>query len=261
MNTSKTRYFSGLCVLVVFCMLSFAYAAEEPSEGVEELKAKVISVRGIAKKMQANQDKSPWTPLKADETLGQYSVIRTGLNSQVVLHFADRGQVTVDGGTKVGISQFASIQGADGTIKANLGLKYGSMRLKVDRSRGASDFSVSTAVATLSVRGTDGWMAFFGDLGLSLRGAEGTWAVVRGMKERFVRGTQRVNSALDRSSDIKAQERDTAVGDTSGGLTDADKENLAQYGTGRGVFGYVGNPITTETQTTTADPEAHHHQQ
>jgi hypothetical protein len=258
MNTSKkTRYYSALCVLVVFCMLSFTNAAEKTTDDVKEMKAKVISVRGIAKKMLATQAKSPWTPLKADDTLGQNSIIRTGLNSQVVLHFADRGQVTVDGGTKVGISQFASIQGADGTIKANLGLKYGSMRLKVDRSRGASDFSVSTAVATLSVRGTDGWMAFFGDLGLALRGAEGTWAVARGVRTRFVRGTQRTNGALARSPNIKNEERDTQVGDTSGGLTDAEKENLALYSSSGRVDGYVGNPTATGTTTETTDPENH----
>ncbi|NQV35932.1 MAG: hypothetical protein HQ515_24790, partial [Phycisphaeraceae bacterium] len=159
-----------------------------------------------------------------------------------------------DGGTKVGIAQFASTTGAGGTIKARLGLKYGSMRLKVDRSRGASDFSVSTAVATLSVRGTDGRIAFSGDLGLFLRGSEGTFQVVRGLRTRFVSGTQRVNGALDRSSDIKRSERDIRMGDSNAGLTDAEKENLASYGSGRGVIGFVGNPLTTETQTETTDP-------
>ncbi len=256
---NKTKYFFGLCVCVVFFTLSVAFAAVDTTSDVKALTAKVISVKGLAKKMQAGQDQSPWTPLKVNDVLSQLSVIRTGLGSKVVLHFADRGQVTVDSGTKVGIAQFASVQGANGTVKARLGLKYGSMRLKVDRSRGASDFSVSTAVATLSVRGTDGRIAFSGDRGLFLNGSEGTFAVVRGVRTRMVAANQRVNGNLDRSTDLKNQERDTQVGDTSGGLTDAEKVNLTDFGTGRGVVGYVGNPIATETAVVTEDPEAHHH--
>jgi hypothetical protein len=96
-------------------------------------------------------------------------------------------------------------------------------------------------------------MSFFGDLGLALRGSEGTWAVVRGVRERFVRGTQRTNGALARSTNIKSEERDTQVGDTSGGLTDAEKENLASFGATGRVDGFVGNPTATGTTTETTD--------
>lgn len=256
---NKQRHFIGVCVCVVLLTLSFAVAAENAAADGKAMTAKVISVRGLAKKMQADKENSPWTPVKVNDQLTQYSVIRTGLNSQVVIDFADRGLVTVDSGTKVGISKFISIEGAGARITANVGLKYGSMRLKVDRTHGVSDFSVSTAVATLSVHGTDGQIAFSGDQGLFLRGAEGTFAVVRGVRSRMVAANQRVDGNLSRSTDLKNQERDTVVGDTSGGLTEDEKVNLADFGTGRGVIGYVGNPIATETEPTQDDPEGHHH--
>lgn len=262
MNASRTSCFIAVCVLIVFGSLSPAVAAEAATDDPNdpnEMRAKVVSVRGIAKKMQANQEEPKWTPLKADETLGQYAVVRTGFNSQVVLHFADRGQVTIDSGTKVGISQFAAIQGTAGNIRANLGLKYGSMRLKVDRSRGASDFSVSTAVATLSVRGTDGWMAFFADLGVALRGAEGTWAVIKGIKSRAVSGNQRTNNALDRSDKIKTLERNGQLSDLTGGSTADETLNLAYNRDGRSLLGGTGNPnsSTSTPATTTRSDNTH----
>ena len=267
MTILKTRFLSSLCVSVILCGLSFAAAEEAATSETQALKAKVISVKGIAKKMEGNQTPAKWTPLKAEESLSQYTVVRTGFNSEVLLHFADRGQVTIHSGTKVGISEFAAVQGAGGAVKANLGLKYGSMRLKVDRSRGASDFSVSTAVATLAVRGTDGLMSFFADLGVALWGEEGTWAVETSPVRTpyLVKGNQRSQRGTSqgrprRSSNIKNMERDVQLGDSSGGQTEAEKENLWENGGGRGIFGFAGNPTSTSSTPTgtTEDPEAHH---
>lgn len=239
MNALKTSVY----VSVILCPLSFALAEEAKTESIKELKAKVVSVRGIAKKMQANQKDAKWTPLKADETLSQYAVVRTGFNSQVVLHFTDRGEVTIESGTKVGISQFTEMQGGAGTIKANLGLKYGSMRLKVDRSRGANDFSVSTPVATLSVRGTEGWLSFFADLGGLLFGNKDTWSYRTGGRERLVTGKQKTNDNLDRNSDIDKDNRDVGLGDPSG-QTDNERRNLRDYNSGRGFFASLGSAFT-----------------
>jgi len=195
--------------------------------------------------MKTNDPASKWTAVKADETLGQYSVIRTGLNSQVILDFANRAKVTIDSGTKIGISEFTSPAGSDGRIAARVGLKYGSMRLKVDRTRGANDFAVSTAVATLSVRGTDGKIAFSGDKGLFLFGDEGTFQLAMAQKTRYVHQKQRINGNLDRSSDMKNVQRAVAMGDSNAGLTKAEKTNLTRYGSGRGIFGYTGSSVTS----------------
>ena len=247
---------SILCLLIVPCLGPFAYgqppaAATPPAlaqapEPAENLKVQVVSVTGMAQKMQADVDPSEWNELKAGDVLNQYAVVRTGFNAQVVLEFAQRGKVILDSGTKVGIAECVSIGGQDGQVKARIGLKYGSMLLKVDKTRGANDFTVSTAVATLAVRGTEGRIGFTADRGLFLFGKEGTFQVARGQRTHRVRGSQKTNGHLARSSDIKDSERDLQMGDTSGGLTPDEKKNLYRYSSGRGILGYVGNPYSSQ---------------
>jgi len=239
--------FQSVCVLgllIVPCLGPFA-DGQQPATA-DNLKVQVVSVTGMAQKMQADVDSSQWTELKAGDVLNPYAVVRTGFNTQVVLQFAERGKVILDSGTKVGIAEYMSIGGQDGKVKARIGLKYGSMLLKVDKTRGANDFTVSTAVATLAVRGTEGRISFSADRGMFLFGEEGTFEVARGQRTHRVRGSQKTNGHLARSSDIEDGQRDPQMGDTSGGLTPYEKTNLYRYGSGRGILGYVGNPYASQ---------------
>ena len=138
-----------------------APAAEEAPKPAP-LKATVVSVSGIAEKRLGSDPKSKWEPIKAGEVLGPLTVIRTGLGAKVGLRFTDRGTLTVKSGTKVGISDF---QKEGRLVRTRLGLKYGSIRTRVDGSRGPNDFKVTTPVATLSIRGSGGDTAFSGDMG------------------------------------------------------------------------------------------------
>lgn len=257
MNTStpfQSAYVLGL--LIASCLGPLADGQQTKAETAAPLKVQVVSVIGTAQKMQTAPAPSAWTELKAGAMLDPHTVIRTGFHTQVVLQFAQRGRVVLDSGTKVGIADCASMAGRGGNVKARIGLKYGSMLLKVDQTRGANDFAVSTAVATLAVRGTEGRIAFSADRGLFLFGEEGTFQVTQGPRTRRVRATQRTDSRLARSSDLKDIDRDPQMADPSGGLTPHERENLYRYGSGRGVLGYVGNPNAGQV-VLTGSPRGH----
>ena len=113
-------------------------------------KVTVVSVSGSAQKFVAANGKK-WLPLKAGDALAELTLIRTGFGAKVVLRFADRSEVVVNNGTKMGIGEFRT-KGEQ--TKTRLGLKYGTIRASVDTSKGPQDFQVRTPVATLSVRGT-----------------------------------------------------------------------------------------------------------
>ena len=61
---NKTRHFTSVCVCVVLLTLSFAMAAENATTEGKAMTAKVVSVRGFAKTMQADQANSTWRALK-----------------------------------------------------------------------------------------------------------------------------------------------------------------------------------------------------
>jgi len=234
-----------------------AHGQQTNAQTEAPLQVQVVSVIGTAHKMQTDPDPAPWTELKAGAMLRPHTVIRTGFQSQVVLDLGGRGRVVLDSGTKIGIAECASLAGQDGRIKARIGMKYGSMLLKVDQTRRANnDVTVSTAVATVAVPGAEGRIAFSADRGLSLFGEQGTFQVARGPRTRRVRATQRTDGRLARSSDLKDLERDPHMGDPSGGLTLQERENLYRHGSGRGILGYVGNPNAGQV-VLTGSPHGH----
>ena len=115
-------------------------------------KVTVASVSGRAQWFHPDKNDKKWVVLKAGDVLDELSVVRTGFRTTVVLKFADRGSVTINSVTKIGISEFRK-EGK--TARTRLGLKYGTLRAKIDSSAGPSDWRVKTPTATLSVRGSD----------------------------------------------------------------------------------------------------------
>ena len=114
-------------------------AAAPAGEPVEVLKVIVGSVTGVAEK-SLPPEKDKWTPVKANDKLDELTIIRTGLRTKVVLKFADRSEMTIGSGSKVGIAEFSK---RGRMVTANLGMKYGSLRVSVDHTRGPSDVSIS----------------------------------------------------------------------------------------------------------------------
>jgi len=206
------------------------------AQAASDQKVTVVSVAGPVQKLLVSAAQPTWQPVQAGEQLDEMTVIRTGLRAKVVLRFADYGEVVVERATKAGIREFGQRAGARRT---RLGLKYGSMRVHVEKARGPQDFEVSTPVATLGVRGTDGHVRFATDMGLLLEGESGTWQVVSGPRKRRVGAGDSTDSDLSKTGEVKQRRRYTPMGDTSGGLSESEMDRLGKNHSGRQLFGFT----------------------
>jgi len=164
-KASRTRLAGVLLGLAAGLALGFAAVHEAAAQdrnaegqakapagepGLIPAQVTVVSVSGVAHKRTMDDPRSRWELVRRGDVLSELTIIRTGLGTRVVLQLADRGRVTLRSGTKVGIGTFRR-QGK--VLKARLGLKYGSMRARVDGAHGPNDLQVSTPVAAMSVRG------------------------------------------------------------------------------------------------------------
>ena len=214
-----------------------AKANEAPAD-----KVTVISVAGIAQRRSASDPKGKWVPVRNGDVLDELTVVRTGLGSKVTLRLGDRGKITLKSATKVGIGQFRK-EGQ--LLKARLGLKYGSMRSRVERSRGPNDFRIRTAVAILSVRGSGGHSGFWGDSGAHHRSTESTWKMTGGGTDQDIPPGQDGDDKGTRWSDASRRKRSTEKGDPHGGLSPDEKDAVDKDGGIRGGsgFGATGGDI------------------
>jgi len=213
-------------------------AAAKAAESPAPMKVTVVSVTGAAEKMTLVDGKGKWEPLKAGEQLDELTVIRTGLSTTVALKFEDRAEVTINNATKIGIGQCRR-QGA--AVKAQLGLKYGSVHADVEKARGPTDFKIATPVAVASVRGTSGNLGFSGDLGLKMEGNSGTWALASGTRSIHINPGEWTNSDFTAPIELRQEQRDPHMGDVFGGLTFDEQRNLRDNGGGRGILGFTGS--------------------
>ncbi len=205
----------------------------------EAIRAIVRSVKGICEKRSAAEKDAKWTAIKKNDTLGAMTLVRTGLGAELELAFSDRVRMTVRQATKIGIREFyMRRQKASG----QLGVKYGSVRAKVNSAAGENDVRVSTPVATLSVRGSGGTLAMWGDLGLYFRGQSGRWELTNpaGQKQGVTKG-EWTDGDGSRSGELLAMFRHVPFGDPLGGLTPRELRYLRRHGDGRGVIGFVGS--------------------
>jgi hypothetical protein len=198
------------------------------------LQATVKSVTGIVEKLSGDDKHAKWRPLKPGEKLSEQTVIRTGLGARVVLTFADRGQVTVKSGTKIGISSFRK---SGKLVKTRLGLKYGAIRAQVDSSRGSNDFRVRTPVATLAATGTSGNIAQWGDFSFQCKGTSGSWRAKTPLRTIAVRRGEWTNRQGTPSIRIALAKLDPKIGDIHGGLTRIEVKQLQRN----------SGPIKTQT--------------
>ena len=251
------RYRLVVSVLVLLAASALAgppAAKKAVPKAPAALKATVVSVSGPAQKMVVTNGRK-WEALKAGEKLSELTVIRTGLGAKVVLNLADRGEIVVNNATKIGIRELR--QKGD-EVKAQLGLKYGTMRASVEAGRGKSDFRISTPVATLSVRGSEANVGFMVDSARMLDAKAGVWRVLRTLAlaetrqdiaERIVQGGELSNSTPETPITIALQQRASQMFDTFG-VTFTEQKTLIQNQTGSRANNTPSGGTTTPTAPT-----------
>jgi len=220
------RYTIPLVLVAIFTATPIFAKGKAPAADHADstvLKATVKSVSGIVERFSGDEKNGKWLPAKPGDVLAERSLIRTGLGGRAVLKFADRGDVTVKSGTKIGISSFRK---TGKLVKTTLGLKYGALRAQVDSSRGANDFRVRTASATLAATGTSGNMAQWGDFALQFHGTTGAWNAKIQRKVTKIRAGEWTNHKAAPSLGIVLNRRDTKMGDPHGGLSKAETVEL-----------------------------------
>ena len=234
-----------------------AKAAPAPKPADDSFQATVVSATGPAQKLLVGEGKEKWEPLKVGDKLGRLSLIRTGLGAKVVLKFEDRGVITINNATKIGI---ADLEKKGQTAKARLGLKYGTLRAKVDGKRGKNDFRIATPVATLSVRGSEGDVGFMVDSEAYFKALEGLWSseqeqTTGGTGTTTTTGTHTAGEtatiAVDPPIIIIRNDQGgggTGVSDPSG-TTGGEQSSLGETGGGGGKRGF--NTPTGGSDTTT----------
>ena len=212
-----------------------AAAKEAPPE---PLKATVVSVSGIAEKRLGSDPKSKWEPIKVGDVLDPLTLVRTGLGAKVALKFGERSTMTVKSGTKIGIAEFHK---KGRLVRTHLGLKYGSIRTRVDTTRGPNDFKVATPVATLSIRGSGGNTAFSGDRGFGHGTNTGSYNVTSDNGRTNSVNQGQTNDGNRNPSDlITVNTRAPGVGGLWG-QNPNEQRNINQYGGGsRLPFFYDG---------------------
>jgi hypothetical protein len=210
------------------------------ADDAEAIRAIVRSVKGICEKRDATKEDAKWTAIKKDDELGGMMLVRTGLGAELELAFSDRCRMTVRQATKIGIREFYR---RGDKASGKLGVKYGSVRAKVNSAAGENDIRVSTPVATLSVRGSGGTLGMWGDMGLFFRGQSGQWMLKTPTgKTRTVKGGEWTNDQGERSGELLAMFRHVPFGDPLGGITRRELRHLRQRGgDGRGVIGFMGS--------------------
>ena len=232
----------ALCVLA-FSAAALAQAAAKAPEAAkppakaQEGKVTVVSVSGPAQKLIAAKGKDKWEAIKAGDELPENTVIRTGLRAKVVLKFEDRAEVTVKSGSQMGIGEFRKVGAAS---KVRMGLKYGRVRTTVKRERGPSDLKIATAVATLSVRGSEAESGF-GSSGLVVKSFASDWNLQYGNRRRRVREGEKHKDPKGLGILAAQEDNDPGMLDPFGSTNDEKNKYLHWKGTS-GFLGSGLNP-------------------
>lgn len=181
----------------------------------------IVSTKGPAEKGVLAEGQMKWSPLKAGDVLNELCFIRTGYGAEVVIQLGDRGQVTINSVTKMGVGQFRK----EGNLaKASLGLKYGTFNAKVDHSQGPNDFRVATPTSVLSVRGSRFDGGHFGDEGSRGRSHESPLTLVTAGGSRTVNPGEHVTQTLQMPIVLLATQFHTQTGDSHVSQTELNNQ-------------------------------------
>ena len=136
-----------LLVLVIFLMGAvFIFAQNQAATPAASIREMTGSVE-LKKPGSAN-----WIPAKSGDTLEKDTVISTGFKSTAILAVGN-STLTVRPLTRLNLESL--LAGQDNSETINIGLRTGRIQVDVKPPAGSrTEFTVSTPVATASVRGT-----------------------------------------------------------------------------------------------------------
>ena len=162
-------------------------AAEKPAGELLKAKATLVT-KSVYARIASD---APWKRVKVGDTFGQGTEFRTGVGAQLVLTIADNSVVLVKSLTQVVLDTLLKRKD---TIVTKLNLSQGRMKAGVSKGKFQSDFTISSPIASLSVRGTHPIsVAFARDKGfLAALGKEGLLTIMRSRPPHMIAGGMNV---------------------------------------------------------------------
>lgn len=213
----------------------------------DTLQATVVSVSGAAQQRNADDPDAKWTPIRAGQVLGERTLIRTGLGAKLVLRMADRSEVTVRSAAKIGIRDCRK----EGDVaRMGVGLKYGTVKAKVNRAAGPNDFRIHTPVATLSVRGSAGTTSYSAGFGMQFHSQQSTWNVRSSRGTKGVEAGASTDGNLTANRELSARKTDSKLADPFG-VGGAEAKNVRDNANPVDPFNPVGGTDGTGLNTNT----------
>jgi len=103
--------------------------------------------------VQARQTSEvPWTPIQPGQEFDEGVEFRTGVRSVVKFKIPPDSDITVD---RLGVVKILRATIENGTIKTDVGMKYGRTRYDIEAAGRIHDAKIRSASSVLAVRGTD----------------------------------------------------------------------------------------------------------
>ena len=189
----------------------------QPAPAKTSIKAKAIEVNGSVD--WAPLDSNDWKPVKLNDEFSEQTKFRTGVKSSLKLQIGEEAPYScmlVDAVGKTVLSE--AWKDAD-TKRVRVGVAYGKVRAGVAEGGLKSDFTVDSADATLSKKGTWGFELFYSrdgqfEIGLTDYGLVEALSKITGERRDVLPG-QLVTEAMRRWLD-QSQFRNVAVADVLG---------------------------------------------
>lgn len=249
----NVRIYNSLIVgllITATAMSQLAGQASQPVAAKTTIKAKAIEVNGSVD--WAALDSNDWKAVKLNDEFNEKTKFRTGVKSSLKLQIGDEAPYScllVDAVGKTVLSE--AWKDAD-TKRVRVGVAYGKVRAGVAEGGLKSDFTVDSADATLSKKGTWGFELFYSrdgqfEIGLTEFGLVEALSKVTG-ERRDVQPGQAVTQAMRRWLD-QAQFKNVPVADVLGqsnievafNRLDAEGLGVTGVGSGRSVLVDLSN--------------------
>lgn len=249
----NVRIYNSLIVgllITATAMSQLAGQASQPVAAKTTIKAKAIEVNGSVD--WAALDSNDWKAVKLNDEFNEKTKFRTGVKSSLKLQIGDEAPYScllVDAVGKTVLSE--AWKDAD-TKRVRVGVAYGKVRAGVAEGGLKSDFTVDSADATLSKKGTWGFELFYSrdgqfEIGLTEFGLVEALSKVTG-ERRDVQPGQLVTQAMRRWLD-QAQFKNVPVADVLGqsnievafNRLDAEGLGVTGVGSGRSVLVDLSN--------------------